>query len=283
MVVDHRSPRNTPGWVGPTIVYLVSLTMLILSRILSRYNTSLFFGLTIDLLVFALPIVTASIYVKQVEKGEFWPSVGIRHISLRRVLILSLALYFVVFASTWTLFSTAEYLSPRLPPAARYDPRAVGEAFGDLPNIVYWYMIFTSIVYAGVGEEVIFRGFVLTRLSKRTTLSLVGSSLMWSSLHLWYLPVLGSTGIWQHIVVVLTGFTFGISYIKIKNLIPLIIVHAVMDVFLPLSFLYPGPLLNTVAFIALISGFVATIGILAHQVFRGIITRGSEGTLNPTL
>jgi hypothetical protein len=37
-----------------------------------------------------------------------------------------------------------------------------------------------------------------------------------------------------------------------------------------------------VAFIALMAGFLASIGILAHQVFRGITAHSSERTLNTT-
>ena len=130
-------------------------------------------------------------------------------------------------------------------------------------------MIFTSVVYAGLGEEMLFRGFILSRiLPKGKALSIVISSLMWSSLHLWYLPVLGSTGIWQHLQVTITGLIFGFAYVQTRNLIPMILAHSYMNILLPLSFLYPENVVNSVASLVMIAGVVTSATVLIQKLFN---------------
>ncbi len=240
--------------------------MLVLNKSISN-TPSLALALAFELFVFALPISAMILYVKRVEKENVWPSIGFRQASILKIMLFSLTLYFVVFISTWFLFRAAEFLTPRLPDVARYDPSALGEAFRGLPAIAYWYIIFTGVVYAGFGEEVLFRGYILTRLLRRGLLfSVLASSIMWSSLHLWYIPILGSTGIWQHLQVIITGLIFGVAFTKIRNLIPIIAVHGYVNILLPLSFLYPGSALNIATFVVLLAGFAATVILLIREL-----------------
>ena len=269
MIRDQDHARRVPLWVGPAAVYSLSLGMLALNRLLSPHIRSIALALGLEFLVFALPIALMFVYVKGVERVGFWRSLGFASTPWHRTFMFSLVLYFTVFASGWLLFRAAEYISPTLPEAARYDPTAMTETFRDLPALAYWYMILTSIVYAGFGEELIFRGYVLTRLLPNgQILSIALSSLMWSSLHLWYIPVLGSTGLWQHLDVILIGFIFGVAFVRTRNLIPLVLVHSYVNSLLPLSYLYDTDLLNLVAFLVVVAGFVTAIIMLVLRVIR---------------
>jgi membrane protease YdiL (CAAX protease family) len=263
-------------WTGPLVVYLSTLTSLIANQIAEQAVKSFFFYVALQFLVFALPIALILLYVKVIEKGDFWSSTGFSKRSWLKIVAFTLVLYFLSFTLSTSLFSTAEYFSPKLPAGTRYDPRAVETAFQGLPRAAYWYMIFTSIVYAGFGEELTFRGYILTRLLNRgRVFAVVASALMWSSLHLWYLPVLGSTGIWQHVDVILTGFLFGVAYVKIRSIVPFIAVHALTDVFLPLSYLYPSAAVDWAAFLLLIAGVIATLAVGVYGIYRHL-TRASR-------
>ena len=274
-VTMRNSETRSLYWAGPLLVYLTSLSMLILSKTVSN-TRYLLVALGFEFLVFALPLSVMTLIVKRVEKDKLWSSTGFTRIPVVKVVLFSLALYFSVFISTWLLFRAAEYLAPTLPEVARYDPTALGEAFRGLPAIAYWYIIFTGVVYAGFGEEILFRGYVLTRLLRRGLLfSVIASSIMWSSLHLWYIPILGSTGIWQHLQVIITGLIFGVAFAKMRNLIPIIAVHGYANILLPLSFLYPGPALSLTTLIVLLAGFAATLILLIRQLLARVKSRSS--------
>jgi membrane protease YdiL (CAAX protease family) len=263
-------------WTGPLAVYLSTLVSLIMNQIADQAVKSFFFYVALQFLVFALPIVIILFYIKVIEKDDFWSSTGFSKTSWLKIVAFTLVLYFLSFALSASLFSAAEYFSPKLPEGTRYDPGAVQTAFRGLPRAAYWYMMFTSIVYAGFGEELTFRGYILTRLLNRGRLfAVVASALMWSSLHLWYLPTLGSTGIWQHMDVILTGLLFGVAYVRIRSIVPFIAVHALTDVFLPLSYLYPSGAVDLAAFVLLILGVISTLAVGVYWIYRHF-TRGSQ-------
>jgi membrane protease YdiL (CAAX protease family) len=247
-----------------------------MNQIADQAVKSFFFYVALQFLVFALPIVIILFYIKVIEKDDFWSSTGFSKTSWLRIVAFTLVLYFLSFALSASLFSAAEYFSPKLPEGTRYDPGAVQTAFRGLPRAAYWYMMFTSIVYAGFGEELTFRGYILTRLLNRGRLfAVVASALMWSSLHLWYFPTLGSTGIWQHMDVILTGLLFGVAYVRIRSIVPFIAVHALTDVFLPLSYLYPSGAVDLAAFVLLILGVISTLAVGVYWIYRHF-TRGSQ-------
>jgi len=87
-------------------------------------------------------------------------------------------------------------------------------------------IIFISIT-AGVCEEVIFRGYVLTRLSlffKNRYIPVVLSALLFSALHYKYnMPR-------EYIFTFLIGMVFGLYYQNYGNIKPLIIAHFLIDV-----------------------------------------------------
>ena len=268
----HKSERW--WWTGPLLVYLVSLISLILNQAADLIAKTFLAYVVLQFVVFALPILIILFYVKVVENVDFWSSTGFSGTPWLKTIAFTFVLYFLSFLVSTSLFSVGEYLAPRLPEGARYDPGAVQTAFQGLPRPAYWYMIFTSIVYAGFGEELTFRGYVLTRLLRKgRLLAIVTSSLMWSSLHLWYLPVLKSTGIWQHLDVVVTGLLFGVAYVRIGCILPFIVVHSLVDVLLPLSYLFPGRAVDLAALLLLILGLFTTMALGIYWVYTRFVRR----------
>jgi len=264
-------------WAGPAVVYLGSLASLILNQAAGQIASTFISYIVLQMLVFAIPLSVIVFCVRVLENTTFWRSTGFGRTSWWRVVLFTLILNFLSYLVSSSLFMAGEYLTPRLPEEARYDPGAVYTAFQGLPRAAYWYMIFTSVVYAGFGEEVTFRGYILNRLLRKGQLfAVLTSALMWSSLHLWYLPTLGSTGIWQHIDVLLTGMLFGIAYVKMKSILPLIVVHGFTDMLLPLSFLYPGGVVDTGAFIVLILGLLTTAGFTVYWLYQKFVRSGSR-------
>jgi len=254
------------------VVYLVSLVSIVLNQTLGSAASTFFSYAALQLLVFALPIMIILFFVKRVEHTDFWLSTGFSRISWLRIVLFTLILHFLSFLLSTSLFRAGEYLTPKLPEAVRYDPGAVQTAFQGLPREAYWYMIFTSIVYAGFGEELAFRGYILTRLVKRSRLlAIIASAFMWSSLHLWYLPAFGSTAIWQHFDVIAIGLLFAIAYLRIRCILPFIAVHALTDILLPLSFLYPNGTVDLAAFVILLLGLFATAALGVRWMYGRLI------------
>jgi membrane protease YdiL (CAAX protease family) len=87
-------------------------------------------------------------------------------------------------------------------------------------------MIFFIALTAGVTEEVIFRGYLLTRLSqwfKNNVAAVIVSSLLFAALHYKY----GSTR--ELIFTFLIGVIFSIYYIKYRNIKAIILTHFLID------------------------------------------------------
>lgn len=87
-------------------------------------------------------------------------------------------------------------------------------------------MIFFIALTAGVTEEVIFRGYLLTRLSqwlKNNAVAVIVSSLLFAALHYKY----GS--IRELIFTFLIGVLFSIYYIRYRNIKAIIVTHFLID------------------------------------------------------
>jgi len=89
-----------------------------------------------------------------------------------------------------------------------------------------WLMLFTAVT-AGVTEELIFRGYILTRLSllfKNKYLPIIISAIAFSSLHYSY------RSLREYILTFLIGILFGAYYQKYRNIKVLIVVHFMIDI-----------------------------------------------------
>ncbi|HVX25559.1 MAG TPA: type II CAAX endopeptidase family protein [Parafilimonas sp.] len=88
-----------------------------------------------------------------------------------------------------------------------------------------WLFIF-SIITAGVIEEILFRGYLLTRLQmlfKNDYMPVIISSVLFGLVHIGYGTVQNVVG------PMCIGVVFALYYIRYKRIVPLIISHAVYD------------------------------------------------------
>ncbi|MDB5141553.1 MAG: family intrarane metalloprotease, partial [Mucilaginibacter sp.] len=87
-------------------------------------------------------------------------------------------------------------------------------------------MLFFIALTAGVTEEFIFRGYVLTRLTqlfKNPAIAVIVSSLLFSALHYKY----GS--LHELIFAFLIGVIFSVYYLKYRNIKALMLTHFLID------------------------------------------------------
>jgi hypothetical protein len=89
-----------------------------------------------------------------------------------------------------------------------------------------WLMLFTAFT-AGVTEELIFRGYILTRLSlliKNRYLPIVISAFLFGAIHFSY------KSLREIIFAFLIGIMFGVHYQKYRNIKVLIVAHFAIDI-----------------------------------------------------
>jgi hypothetical protein len=89
----------------------------------------------------------------------------------------------------------------------------------------YWLTVFVAFT-AGVTEELIFRGYILTRLlqlTKNPVVAIVISSLMFSAMHYKY------NSLHELIFAFLIGIIFSVYYLKYKNIRSIFLVHFLID------------------------------------------------------
>ncbi|WP_426671294.1 CPBP family intramembrane glutamic endopeptidase [Mucilaginibacter sp. McL0603] len=89
----------------------------------------------------------------------------------------------------------------------------------------YWLTVFVALT-AGVTEEFIFRGYMLTRLlqlTKNPVVAIVVSSLLFSAMHYKY------NSLHELIFAFLIGIIFSIYYLKYSNIKAIIVVHFLID------------------------------------------------------
>ncbi len=88
------------------------------------------------------------------------------------------------------------------------------------------FTLFFIALTAGVTEELIFRGYILTRLEQRfknPVIAVIASSLLFSALHYKY----GS--LHELIFAFLIGIIFSVYYVKYRNIKALMLVHFLID------------------------------------------------------
>lgn len=119
------------------------------------------------------------------------------------------------------------------------DLRRLGELHGNLPRL---FMVLTvAWTSAAFGEELLFRGFFLTRLERAlggtqraTVIAVIGQALAFGLAHAYQ----GPTGMLTSGSI---GLVFGIAYARGRNFWPVIVAHGIID---------------SVALIALYAGFL---------------------------
>lgn len=176
--------------------------------------------------VFIAPFLLLLGYILYVEKeslGAFGNmSINLRTLGSAFVILFASAVAFILFAFTISKLGITQAREPMY------------EKMQQLPIAVRLLVA----VWAGVSEEIAFRGYAITRLEELT------GSASWAAV----LPVVlfalghGTDGSVVHIVFALTmGALFSIFYLMTRNLMANILAHALIDILL----LVVLPMLNS--------------------------------------
>lgn len=167
-------------------------------------------------------------------RGQSWESLGLRRLPNRKdklKLIPQVLLTVVAMALAITLVSVgAETLGWEF---MKEVPQGVEDRWGDVKGNIPLFLVWVAIswVIAGFSEEVIFRGFMISRLTTlfgsvkyAAIFAVIVAGVFFGYLHFY------NQGYRGFITAGMIGITFGIMYLLFKrNLWPLVIVHACID------------------------------------------------------
>lgn len=129
-------------------------------------------------------------------------------------------------------------------------------------NMIKLILALVTCILVGISEEVIFRGIVLHSFLKITTKTkaVVVSALLFALLH--SVNVLGGLAFRDMLLQLFSTFVFGVTFacicIKIKNIVPIIIYHALWD-FVLIASAITGSKIGLLASIGTIMNIVLAI------------------------
>lgn len=167
-------------------------------------------------LIFWAEVLLLILYARKVEHGKFllWPEKKVG-IGLFIVSVL------VIYLSSWVCSFVGSV--PRL--FGWHENNAVLKKMVLILAGRQWLIIFTCFT-AGVTEELIFRGYIMTRLSlffKKSYMPIIISALCFGGLHFGY------KNLHEVIFAFLIGVVLGIHYAKYRNIKVLIAAHFMID------------------------------------------------------
>ncbi len=180
--------------------------------------------------VYAGPITALSatvlITILNHRRGVNWRDLGLKR---PRKIWLTLLQALVVFAGT----IIAVYAATLITEQFFEEPESLNARFGDMEGNLQLYLwwVLLSWVVGGFSEEMIFRGFLLTRVEAMiksrwasTTLAIVFQAAVFASVHLYYQGAYGALQLFPAAIFI------GICYVLFgRNLWPLILAHGTMN------------------------------------------------------
>ena len=179
-----------------------------------------------------LTLVVLTLYMRR--QGRTWAQYGLKPlvgIKSKLMVIPQAALVFIAFAlavGTVLVLANVFQISALIEVSQGVESR-FGEVRGNLPKYLMWLGIVW--VSAAFGEEMFFRGYLITRLKEAlpnsvlaTVIAILIPAVIFGFGHYHY------QGIRGFILTGLIGVAFGVSYLLLKkNLWPIILLHGVID------------------------------------------------------
>jgi membrane protease YdiL (CAAX protease family) len=248
-------------WVAPLVIWILSLTAILLSSSVA-INWPLL--LISEWMVYLIPLAVIYYYVRSLErKKKFWPSVGLRRKNLGKGLIWALAIFTVLIIVLAVYNQAVTWLMGESP------GEETTEHFEqNYPDWYFVYFFFASFIPVGLFEETIFRGFVLDRLMVKGALfAILLSSVLHSSLHLWYVGALGVTGIPLYGSAFILFAFFGLAYIKSGNILGLVLLHGLNNATLSIGHFFGSRLVGAIWFSIILVGALC-IGYLMYGYLK---------------
>lgn len=221
--------------VGPAdsrLTIAVEFVAFVTFALASKYLLSLAFWRYAGPVSLLLTLAFLTIYMR--ARGLSWSRMGLGPLptwKAKLIVIPQAALALVAFAVAVALTAIAG-------PAMGFEfmkevPDKVGDRWGDVAGSLSHYLLWLGIVWtaAAFGEEMFFRGYLITRLRQLLSGVRLGSvfavvipALIFGYGHLYYQGWRGA------VVTAAIGLAFGAMFLAFKrNLWPLILLHGVID------------------------------------------------------
>lgn len=200
--------------------------------LLSKYLLSLIIWRFAGPVSLILTLIVLTVYLR--TRGISWSSLGLIPLRTRkeRLLIVPQA------GLTLVAFAAAVALTTLAAPALGFTfmtevSTGVEDRWGDVAGSLQNYLLWLAIVWtaAAFGEEMFFRGYLITRLQAllpatrvATVIAVILPALIFGYGHLYYQGIRGA------VVTTAIGLAFGAMFLLFRrNLWPLILLHGVID------------------------------------------------------
>lgn len=173
---------------------------------------------------YAVALLVVYLHVSRFERRKLWSSVGVKREGMLKSVIWVFAL--------WVVFTVILSIYPQ---------SSAQGFFATSPDWYFIYLGFAFFIPVAFTEELVFRGFMISRFSvKGAVKAIVLSSALFTFLHLWY----WSFGIEQALLnysgLFLLAIWWGIVYWKTRNIFGLILAHGIYNFGMVAEHFWPG-------------------------------------------
>ena len=249
-------------WVAPLLVWTVSLVAILCSTLIA---ISWPLVIVAEWAVYIIPLFVIYWYVRSFErKRKFWPSIGVKRKILGKGLVWALAIFVIIIIILAVYNQAVTWLMGKDP--VEEQTKHFEEIY---PDWYFVYFLFASFVPVGFFEEGIYRGFILDRLMVKGALfAILVSSVLHSSLHLWYVGALGITGIPLYGSAFILFAFFGFAYVRSRNIIGLALLHGLNNAMLSVRHFFGSQLVAGIWLGVILVGAVC-LGYLGCGYLKG--------------
>lgn len=258
-------------WVAPLLVWIFSLAAILCSSLIA---ISWPLVIVAEWIVYIIPLFVIYWYIRSFEgRRRFWPSIGIKRENVGKGIVWALAIFVILVIILAVYNQAVIWLMGKNP--VEEQTKHFEEIY---PDWYFVYFLFASFVPVGFFEEGIYRGFVLGRLMvKGVPFAILVSSLLHSSLHLWYVGVLGVTGIPLYGSAFILFASFGFAYVKSGNILGLALLHGLNNAMLSVRHFFGSQLVGAI-WLGVTSIGAVCLGYLGYKYLmerseRGGLTR----------
>jgi membrane protease YdiL (CAAX protease family) len=177
-------------------------------------------------LTYAVALLLVYLHVTRLERRRFWGSVGIRRENFRSSIVWVFALS-VVFTAILYFYWQGVYVLTGTDPQ-----QEIRGFFGGSEDWYFAYLAFAFFFPVAFTEELVFRGFMIERFLAKGPFAAIGlSSLLFASLHLWYVSF-GVVALSLYGGLFLVAVWWGTVYYKTRNILGLVIFHGLFNLWM---------------------------------------------------